>query len=116
MGKVRATLVGRGSIRAKLYDLGDYPGARQNGASSARQVKGELYRLRDAQNAIRLLDEYEEFFPGEPRRSLFVRRRTQVALEDGGTRIAWVYLYNRPVDESRLIPNGDYRNPARRLR
>jgi gamma-glutamylcyclotransferase (GGCT)/AIG2-like uncharacterized protein YtfP len=40
--KIGAQLVGRGSIRAKFYDLGEYPGAKPDRRC---QVKGELYRL-----------------------------------------------------------------------
>jgi gamma-glutamylcyclotransferase (GGCT)/AIG2-like uncharacterized protein YtfP len=110
LGEVGAKFVGRGTIRAKLYDLGQYPGAKSD---QRHQVRGELYRLTDPEKAITLLDEYEEFVVDERRKSLFVRDRALVTLEDGRTRTAWVYLYNRPVDESQFMPSGDYRDRAR---
>lgn len=105
-----AQLMGKGTIRANLYDLGDYPGAKPD---HRHQVKGELYRLPSPVKALAFLDDYEDSVSLRRQSSLFVRERAEVALEDGRTEIAWVYLYNRPVDESRLIQSGDYRDAAK---
>lgn len=115
--KVGARLVGRGRISGKLYDLGEYPGAIRAAADSGEYVRGELYEVKDAELATGILDRFEEFFPRRPRRSLFVRIIAPVTLEDGRRENAWVYVYNQPVDETRLVPSGDYRdNFARRER
>lgn len=114
--KAGARLVGKGTIKAKLYDLDDYPGAKLAGAGSAHCVTGELYRLRDPELATRILDEYEEFSPAAPSKSLFLRRLVRVTLEGGRIRRAWAYLYHRAADESKLIPGGDYRSRAGRVR
>jgi gamma-glutamylcyclotransferase (GGCT)/AIG2-like uncharacterized protein YtfP len=110
--KVGAELVGRGTIRGNLYDLGDYPGARVVGAEPGQRVSGELYRLRDPQLALRILDEYEEFSPLRPSKSLFVREILAVTLEDGRKKRAWAYLYNRGIANARLMPTGCYRDGA----
>ncbi len=104
-----ARLVGKGTICAKLYDLGDYPGAKPNGGPRGSIVKGELYRLSDPEGAVEILDRYEDFFPERLDKSLFVRRLARVTLEDGRVQEAWTYFYNRPVDESRLVASGNYR-------
>jgi gamma-glutamylcyclotransferase (GGCT)/AIG2-like uncharacterized protein YtfP len=106
--KVGAELVGRGTIRANLYDLGDYPGARVVGAERGRRVSGELYRLRDPQLALRILDEYEEFSPLRPNKNLFVRELLAVTLDDGRKKRAWAYLYNRGIANAKLIATGRY--------
>ena len=103
-----ARLVGRGRIIGKLYDLGEFPGA-VAGSKFRSHIHGEVYRLDNVERATALLDEYEEFQPSRPLRSLFVRRELPVTMEDGTRRLAWVYVYNRPVRESALIPSGDYR-------
>jgi gamma-glutamylcyclotransferase (GGCT)/AIG2-like uncharacterized protein YtfP len=108
--KVEANLLGEGTIRAKLYDLGDYPGAKLAGAGSESLVKGELYQLRDPERAIEILDKYEDYIPSQPRKSLFIRELVPVTLESGRKRMAWTYLYNRPVDNLKLIPSGNYRD------
>ena len=107
--KVGAELVGRGTIRASLYDLGGYPGAKVLGAKPKQRVSGELYRLRDPKLALRILDKYEEFSPLDRKKSLFIRAIVPVSLENGRKRRAWVYLYNRAVNNARLIPSGRYR-------
>ena len=110
--EVAAELVGRGSINAKLYDLGDYPGATPDDGNHRQYVTGELYRLSDPELATRILDQYEEFLPSQPDESLFVRALVVVTLESGRKENAWAYFYNRAVDEARLIPSGDYRDKA----
>jgi gamma-glutamylcyclotransferase (GGCT)/AIG2-like uncharacterized protein YtfP len=110
--KLGAEFAGRGTIRANLYDLGDYPGARVVGAEPGRRVSGELYRLRDAKLALKNLDKYEEFFPLQPNKSLFVRELVAVTLEDGRKKRAWAYLYNRGTADAKLIPTGRYRDSA----
>jgi len=110
--KVGAEFVRRGTIRANLYDLGDYPGARVPGAQPGQRVSGELYRLRDPRLALKILDKYEEFSPLEPNKSLFVRQLVSVTQEDGRKKRAWAYLYNRRIANAKLIPTGHYRDTA----
>ena len=107
-----ADFAGPGTIRGRLYDLGDYPGARVQGAESGQRVSGELYRLHDPERALRNLDQYEGFFPLEPNKSLFVRELLSVTLDDGRKKRGWAYLYNRGIAEAKLIPTGCYRDRA----
>ncbi|MCH7978431.1 MAG: gamma-glutamylcyclotransferase [Acidobacteria bacterium] len=104
--RVQAEFVGRGKIKGRLYDLGEYPVVISS--VSEQLVRGEVYELRDPANAVDILDEYEEFSPLHPERSLFVRAVTPVVMDDGREMEAWVYFYNGPVDEDNLIPGGDY--------
>lgn len=78
--KVQARFLGKGSIRARLYDLGPYPGAKLAGNSSEDSVKGELYQLGDAEPAIMMLDKYEAYSRLEPDNSLFIRDLVTVTL------------------------------------
>ena len=109
--RVQAEFVGRGKIQGRLYDLGRYPGAIR--AASEHLVRGEVYKLRNPANALDILDEYEGFFPLHPERSSFVRAVTSVVMDDGREKEAWVYFYNGPVDESKLIAGGDYRSKSK---
>ena len=108
--KLGAEFIGRGTIRANLYDLGDYPGAKVLGAEPGQRVSGELYRLRHPELALKTLDEYEEFSPLEPNKSLFIRKLVSVVLEDGRKKKALAYLYNRRIANAKLIPTGRYRD------
>jgi len=113
--RVHARFVGTGSIRARLYNLGRYPGAKPStnsgdGATGEpHRVRGVVYRLPAPKAALITLDEYEDIFPHVPGKSVFVRELVSVTLDDGNESQAWAYFYSRPVDESRLIESGDYR-------
>lgn len=111
MAEAGVRLLAEGTIQGRLYDLGQYPGAKPS-TNSDDLVRGEVHRLIDPARALAILDRYEGCFPGLPARSEFVRGVVRVTLNEGGQRPAWAYFYNRPVDESRRIPSGDYRHAA----
>ena len=90
------TPLGPGTIRGRLYDFGDYPGVILDDSSS-ELVKGQVFGLPPDPDVLARLDEYEEYRPGDPERSLFDRRRTQVTLPNGSRRLCWVYVYNQGI-------------------
>lgn len=100
--------VGKGKIRAKLYDLGRCPGAVKDGKS---YIHGEVHRISD--EILPLVDEYEEFDPAEPTKSQFVREISVVFMEDGRRMLAMVYFYNGDLSGRRLIPTGRWKKPKR---
>ncbi len=87
--------LGKGTIRGKLYDLGEYPGAVLEKGTTER-VQGAVFELPDDPGTLASLDQYEDFLPGHPENSLFVRSKTTVTLADGSQKRCWVYFYNRP--------------------
>jgi gamma-glutamylcyclotransferase (GGCT)/AIG2-like uncharacterized protein YtfP len=91
-----AKLVGAGSVRGALLDLGDFPGL----VDGARRVVGEVYRL-DKPELLAVLDRAEGYN--------FVRRRATVTLATGRRARAWIYRYRGRRDRARPIPAGDYR-------
>lgn len=97
---------GRGRIRAALFDLGIYPAAIPSDDDSS--VTGELYELLDPATVLATLDEIEGYRPNEPARSLYLRVRTDVALDSGGSEQAWAYFYNAPLGRAERISSGDY--------
>ena len=110
-----ARLVGRATMQGKLVDLGEFPGVIKS--SNPRDlVVGELYELPN--HTFDELDEYEEFVPSDPRRSLFVRERILTRLADDAKQPfeAWTYFYNPQADSEpgRPIRSGDYRSYQRR--
>jgi gamma-glutamylcyclotransferase (GGCT)/AIG2-like uncharacterized protein YtfP len=102
----KLTYVGRGSIRAALFDLGIYPAAIP--AEDDSKVWGEVYEMRDAAAVLSVLDEIEGYRPSEPDRSLYTRVLTDVRLEDGRAKSAWAYFYNAPLGRAQRIESGDY--------
>ena len=98
--------VGRGTIKAALFDLGIYPAAIP--ATDQSVVWGEVYETEEPAPVLSALDEIEGYRPSEPDRSLYTRVLTEVTLEDGRSHPAWAYFYNAPLGQARRIESGDY--------
>jgi gamma-glutamylcyclotransferase (GGCT)/AIG2-like uncharacterized protein YtfP len=90
------TLLGPGSVRGGLLDLGRYPGL----VEGAGRVKGELYRLDDPE-LLPILDREEGYN--------FERRRAVVTLDGGRRARAWIYRYRGSRQRATPITDGDYR-------
>lgn len=99
--------LGPAKAPGRLYDLGKYPGM-----LPAREeldwVRGEVCELRDADEVLAVLDEYEGCTNMGPHADLFRRAQTEVILADGRRGLAWVYYYCREVGEDQRILAGDY--------
>jgi gamma-glutamylcyclotransferase (GGCT)/AIG2-like uncharacterized protein YtfP len=107
-GKLR--YVGRGWIRAALFDLGIYPAAVP---AEEGQVWGEVFDMDDPQAVLEALDEIEGYSPSDPDHSLYVRDRVTATLDDGRTMDVAVYLYNAPLGAAPQIESGDYLDHVR---
>ena len=105
--RVGASIVGWGSVQGELWDLGFFPGARPSDRPKTRII-GEVYRLRNPDRALAVLDTIEGFQPIAPESSLFRRQTVPVALVNGQQTAAWVYWLNRLPVSKRSIPSGDY--------
>jgi len=97
--------IGRGSIRATLFDLGLYPAAVP---SAEDLVWGEVYRITDTPAVLAALDAIEGYRVDDPDRSLYLRGEVDVTLPDGSSGRAWVYFYNAPLGQAPRIASGDY--------
>jgi len=94
----RLTSIGRGTIRARLYNLGEYPGAilADESDPAAPTVSGEVFLVPDAAT-LSALDAYEDYRPDSPADSLFLRKEAVVTFDDGSRKSCWVYVYNRDL-------------------
>jgi gamma-glutamylcyclotransferase (GGCT)/AIG2-like uncharacterized protein YtfP len=99
------TYIGRGVIRAALFDLGLYPAAVP---APEGQVWGELYRMSQPEAVLSALDEIEGYRADDPDHSLYVRQEANVRLPEGTDALASVYFYNAPLGKAERIPSGDY--------
>ena len=119
MLRSRATLIGTGYIRARLYMIADprtgadaYPGAVPS-RSAADRVHGELYVLKgDPSGLFKILDDYENCSAEFPEPHEFRRRDVSVMLNDGTSASAIAYLYNWDVSRARRLPGGRFSGPA----
>jgi gamma-glutamylcyclotransferase (GGCT)/AIG2-like uncharacterized protein YtfP len=96
----RAEYLAGGQVRARLIDLGSYPGAV---ADPDGILHGEVYRIVDPGLWV-ALDSAEG--PQYHRREITVRS------EDGHELAACMYWYIGPLDRGVPIPGGDYRAHA----
>jgi gamma-glutamylcyclotransferase (GGCT)/AIG2-like uncharacterized protein YtfP len=83
--------LGPATIRARVYDLGDYPGAILD--PDAPPIRGQLFAIPDAET-LAALDRYEDYRPDHPEASLFLRVETAATLPDGTDHPCQVYTYN----------------------
>ena len=102
-----ATLLGAGTARGRLLDLGRYPGLVEGARPRARRglPAATIAEL------LPILDREEGYN--------FERRRAIVTLAGGRRARAWLYRYRGPRERARPIPDGDYRRarpPGVRLR
>jgi gamma-glutamylcyclotransferase (GGCT)/AIG2-like uncharacterized protein YtfP len=103
----RLKRVGSATIQGRLYDFGEYPGAKLS-QSPKNFIKGEVFELPSNNSVLKSLDEYEEFYEADKKNSLFVRAKTIANLTDGRRLKSWVYVYNRSPGRAPLILSGDY--------
>ncbi len=101
----KLVFLGRGYIRAALFDLGIYPAAVPDPEG---RVWGEVYQMREPERVLSALDDIEGYCPDEPDASLYTRIETPIVLENGTPEQGWAYFYNAPLGRAERIPSGDY--------
>jgi gamma-glutamylcyclotransferase (GGCT)/AIG2-like uncharacterized protein YtfP len=100
-----STLIGRGKLKGRLYDIGEYPGAVTD-IENGYPIAGSICKLNKPE-AFALLDNYEGFGPEQEQPNLFIRELLTIETSE---RIinCWVYLYNLDIDGLTEIKSGDY--------
>jgi len=89
-------------IKAKLFDLGEFPGAIIDENS---YTYGEIYENIN-NGVLEKIDEYEGVDFRDKKNSLFLRDITTAELEDGQKIQVYVYLYNQSTDSKSCIETG----------
>lgn len=101
-----AVHLGKAHMPGRLYRVASYPGAIQDGSES--WVVGDVFQLKHPQRLLPKLDRYEGCARGQALHPPFVRRSVEITLAGSESLTAWVYLYNRPVNQLPEIPGGDF--------
>jgi gamma-glutamylcyclotransferase (GGCT)/AIG2-like uncharacterized protein YtfP len=99
--------IGPAAIRAKLYNLGSYPGAVPSD-KDRDTVRGDVIRLLRPAASFAWLDDYEGCGNGSAEPHAYKRVITPAVLSTGEKLDAWVYFYVMPVRSARRIPHGRY--------
>ena len=93
--RMEAELLGEATIAGSIFLVGAYPGYRREPGG---EVRGELYRLKDAAATLAAMDAYEgDEYP-------------RVAVPVKGHGRAWVYEYPGDVTGMARIESGDFVN------
>lgn len=87
-------------IKGELWDLGLYPAL----VEGEDRVLGELFEVLDP-DVMADLDAFEDYWPGEPARSRYERRKVRLVEPD---RDAFVYVWLLGLDDARRIESGDW--------
>lgn len=102
-----AQYIGKAAFRGKLYMIDWYPGVVPSDDPDDL-VYGEVYEITNREEVLFKLDRYEGCSPSDPKPHAFIREEMRVSLKKGREIIAWIYLYEWPVDNKEQIPSGDY--------
>ena len=100
-------LVGRGTVRGLLYDLGPFPGV----VAGEGVVQGVVLRV--SQEAWGALDEYEACPGPEHPNGLFHRIKTRAKMENGEEVECWLYVYARDVSGLTPVVSGKWERKAK---
>jgi len=104
----KADFLDQGTVSARMYDLGNYPGIVLSD-DPADRVHGELFRLHAPETTFSLLDQYEGIHGGsKPWPEQYGRVQQAVRSAAHGVVTAWVYIYLLSVDGKPRLVHGDY--------
>lgn len=98
---------GTGTAAGRLLTNGEFPAMVEGDGV----VHGEVYHFDDIGRILESIDLIEGFDPRDPAGSLYCRVERTVHLADGEV-VAWLYLYNRPVEAASSVPSGNWRDFA----
>lgn len=104
-----AELLGDATFQGKLYQIDYYPGVVPSN-DPADSVQGEVYHLIKPECTLLQLDRYEACGTGFDEPTEYIREIRNVKLNSGETLAAWIYLYNWPTENLRLLSSGDFLN------
>ncbi|MBL4677239.1 MAG: gamma-glutamylcyclotransferase [Mucilaginibacter sp.] len=95
-----------GTTTGLLYDLGEYPGLVKTSQSN-QLVYGSIYQMQNPSEVLKQLDFYEGVGPDEEQPNLYRRGLAQINTQNEIVE-AWIYIYNRSINDAILISEGDY--------
>jgi gamma-glutamylcyclotransferase (GGCT)/AIG2-like uncharacterized protein YtfP len=104
-----ASLISKGYVYGKLYQVSWFPGAVKSNNTSDK-VYGSLFKINNFETVFKVLDDYEGTSKNHPQPHLFKRELVNTYLENDSTLKAWVYFYNLSIENLECIISGDFLN------
>ncbi|MDD1606234.1 MAG: gamma-glutamylcyclotransferase [Methylococcaceae bacterium] len=96
-----------GYLQGKLYEVNGYPAVIESN-NPQDKVYGEIYKILNSRLLLPELDAYEECTQLFPHPHEYSRKKLAITLFDGHHISAWVYIFNRNVENLIAIKSGDY--------
>jgi gamma-glutamylcyclotransferase (GGCT)/AIG2-like uncharacterized protein YtfP len=85
-----------------LFSIGRKTDAYFPGAVPGKgKIVGEVHEYGNAPDAtvLTIMDSIEGYSEGDEVNSLYLRKKCEVELEDGTVETAYVYIFNRPIED-----------------
>ncbi len=101
--------IAEGTFPGSLYRVSWFPAAVYSPASPL-SVHGEIYRMKEPDQLLPFLDEYEEVH-ADPAQNLYIRRIIPVLASDKRIFHCWTYLYNRSAEGLQPLYSGRFSGP-----
>jgi gamma-glutamylcyclotransferase (GGCT)/AIG2-like uncharacterized protein YtfP len=98
---------GSARCQGQLFLIRHYPGLVASD-NPHDVVSGEVFVLRQPQELLKTLDDYEQCGANFPQPNEYRREACSITLDDGSTVEAWTYLYNWPVAGMPRIASGRF--------
>ena len=90
------------TLRGRLVDHGQYPGFFAD--AEGGEVLADLIDILDPTGFFTIFDAWEDYIPGAPERSNYLRRILPLVSPEGA---AWVYVSNQSPDDPE-VAGGDW--------
>ena len=100
-------LIQKGTFRGKLFMFGGYPGVVPS-SDPEDIVYGEVYRLKDADSILAILDAYEGCSQDSIQPTEYVRKKVDITLNTESCVKAWIYIFNQSIKGLQRIESGDF--------
>ena len=100
--------IGEAKTKGILYNLSDFPAAIQT--EEEKYIVGELYKIKNLDElsfAMAQIDDYEGILDEDGNIPLYKKVKGDVLLKNGDTTKAWIYFYNRLIENHSVIESGD---------
>ena len=85
----------------------DYPGAVPS-SDPDDIVYGEVYRLKDADSILAILDAYEGCSQDTSQPAEYVRKKFDITVNTGECVKAWIYIFNQSIKGLQRIKSGNF--------
>ncbi len=100
--------VGYGTMRGRIYLIGQYPGA-IHAPDGVTRVHGTVFDITKRPGLLTHLDRYEGVNNPPTPADEYIRAMIPIIVESGTKKLfCWTYLYNRATQDSQQILSGRY--------